>query len=162
MKKKPPDSFLCGRNEREKFRCISTAVAEVPDTDNPAEISADKDKQADCELESRYYRNDLAASGIELGEHFRNEIRQAKRATDSNNNFSSPEQNVSLGNVENVAHFFGVRKTSSGRYEVSIYDRNMKKKVYVGMYDSMIEATHTRDMKAIDLGAASVLNFPEL
>ena len=69
-----PDSFLCGSNEREKFRCISTTIARIPDTDNPAEISADKDKQADCELESRYYRNDLAASGTELGEHFRDEI----------------------------------------------------------------------------------------
>ena len=39
-----PDSFLCGSNERAKFRCISTAVAGIPDTDNPAEISADKDK----------------------------------------------------------------------------------------------------------------------
>ena len=69
---------------------------------------------------------------------------------------------MSLGNVENVAHFFGVRKTSSGRYEASLYDRNRKKKVYVGMYDSMIEAARARDLKAIDLGAASVLNFPEL
>ena len=69
---------------------------------------------------------------------------------------------MSLGNVENVAHFFGVRKKYSGRYEASIYDRNRKKKVYVGMCDSMIEAAHARDLKAIDLGVASVLNFPEL
>ena len=69
---------------------------------------------------------------------------------------------MSLGNVENVAHFFGVRKTSYGRYEASIYDRNRKKNVYVGMCDSMIEAAHARDLKAIDLGTASVLNFPEL
>ena len=67
---------------------------------------------------------------------------------------------MSLGNVENVAHFFGVRKTSSGRYEASLYDRNRKKKVYVGMYDSMIEVARARDLKAIDLGVASVLNFP--
>ena len=39
------------------------------------------------EKESRYYRNDFAASGIELGKHFRDEISQAKRATDSENNF---------------------------------------------------------------------------
>ena len=69
-----PGSFLCGSNERAKFRCISTAVAGIPDMDSPAEISADKDKQADCELESRYYKNDLAASSTELGEHFRDEI----------------------------------------------------------------------------------------
>ena len=69
---------------------------------------------------------------------------------------------MSLGNVENVAHFFGVRKTTSGRYEESIYDRNMKKKVYVGMCDSMIKVSRARDLKAIDLGTASVLNFPEL
>ena len=69
---------------------------------------------------------------------------------------------MSLGNVENVAHFFGVIKTSSRRDEASLYDRNRKKKVYVGMCDSMIEDFHARDLKAIDLGTASVLNFPEL
>jgi hypothetical protein len=55
-----------------------------------------------------------------------------------------------------------VRKTSSGRFEARLYDRNRKKKVYVGMYDNMIEAARERDLKAIYLGAASVLNFLEL
>lgn len=156
------DLFCCGSNEKKKFRCISTAVAEIPDKNNPPEYSADKDKQADCKLESRYYSVDLDVSAAELGEHFIDAISQAKRATDNENNFSSPEQNESPGNVENESHFFGVRKTSSGRFEASLYDRNKKKKVYVGMYDTMIEAARARDQKAIDLGAASVLNFPEL
>ena len=30
------------------------------------------------------------------------------------------------------------------------------------MCDSMIEVAHARDLKAIDLGVVSVLNFPEL
>ena len=157
-----PDSFLCGSNERKKFRCISTAVAGFSYKDDPPEYSADEDKQPDCELESRYYSIDHAVSCAELGEHFIDEISQAKRATDSENNFSSPEQNESLRNVDNESRFFGVRKTSSGIFETSLYDMNRKKKVYVGMYDTMIEAARARDQKAIDLGAASVLNFPEL
>ena len=69
---------------------------------------------------------------------------------------------MSLGNVENVSHLFGVRKTSSRRYESNLYDRNRKKKVYVGMYDNMIAVVHARDLKAIYLGSGSVLNFPKL
>ncbi|KAL3686656.1 hypothetical protein R1sor_009230 [Riccia sorocarpa] len=58
--------------------------------------------------------------------------------------------------------FTGVSKSASGKYEASVYDRNRRKKVYVGMFDSEVEAARARDKKAVDMGAASTLNFPDM
>ena len=37
-----------------------------------------------------------------------------------------------------------------------------RKRCMLAMYDSVIEAARVRYLNAIDLGATSVLNFPEL
>jgi hypothetical protein len=66
-----------------------------------------------------------------------------------------------LGNSDRDFRLTGVRKSQSGRFEASVYDRTRRKKVYVGMYSSMLEAARARDQKAIELGAVSTLNFPE-
>jgi hypothetical protein len=66
-----------------------------------------------------------------------------------------------LGNGDRDFRLTGVRKSQSGRFEASVYDRTRRKKVYVGMYSSMLEAARARDQKAIELGAVSTLNFPE-
>ncbi|KAL2623897.1 hypothetical protein R1flu_008142 [Riccia fluitans] len=64
--------------------------------------------------------------------------------------------------VERERNFTGVSKSASGKYEASVYDRIKRKKVYVGMFSSEIEAARARDKRAVDMGAASTLNFPDM
>jgi hypothetical protein len=77
-------------------------------------------------------------------------------------NEEEKHQLLELGNGDPEFRLAGVRKSQSGRFEATIYDRNMKKKVYVGMYTSMLEAARARDQKALDLGSMSTLNFPDM
>ncbi|XP_059077301.1 uncharacterized protein LOC131060881 isoform X2 [Cryptomeria japonica] len=156
------DSFLQRSYQRKNSRHIAASVAGLQDIDCPPEYLNAKDKQNDNEIETSYVNSHMIASGMDLDEHDIDEIREDKTVTNSENNFSSQEQSQYVRKVENEPHFYGVRKTSSGRYEASLYDRTTKKKMYIGMYDSLIEAAHARDRKVIELGADSVLNFPEL
>ena len=77
-------------------------------------------------------------------------------------NEEEKHQLLELGNGDPDFRLTGVRKSHSGRFEATIYDRNMRKKVYVGMYTSMLEAARARDQKALDLGSMSTLNFPDM
>lgn len=77
-------------------------------------------------------------------------------------NEEEKKQLLELGKGDPEFRLTGVRKSQSGRFEATIYDRNMRKKVYVGMYNSMLEAARARDQKALDLGSMSTLNFPEM
>jgi len=77
-------------------------------------------------------------------------------------NEEEKQQLLELGNGDPEFRLTGVRKSQSGRFEATIYDRSMRKKVYVGMYNSMLEAARARDQKALDLGSMSTLNFPEM
>jgi hypothetical protein len=116
-------------------------------------------------------------SGSELGLDFVSELRvkmeedsfQRGKGQKSVEPFISAELNeeekhqlLELGNGDPEFRLAGVRKSQSGRFEATIYDRNMKKKVYVGMYTSMLEAARARDQKALDLGSMSTLNFPDM
>lgn len=76
-------------------------------------------------------------------------------------NDEEKQQLLELGNGDPEFRLAGVRKSQSGRFEATIYDRSMRKKVYVGMYNSMLEAARARDEKAVDLGSTSSLNFPD-
>lgn len=67
---------------------------------------------------------------------------------------------TSSGGLEHK--LFGVtKKWSTGRYEASFYDRNEKRKVYVGMFETDLEAACARDQLAVQSGATSHINFPE-
>lgn len=77
-------------------------------------------------------------------------------------NEEEKHQLLELGNGDPKFRLTGVRKSQSGRFEATIYDRSMKKKVYVGVYASMLEAARARDQKALDLGSMSTLNFPDM
>ncbi|KAG0573861.1 hypothetical protein KC19_VG216000 [Ceratodon purpureus] len=71
-------------------------------------------------------------------------------------------QLLELGNGDPEFRLAGVRKSQSGRFEATIYDRKVRKKVYVGMFSSMLDAARARDQKALDLGSMSTLNFPDM
>nr|XP_024381344.1 uncharacterized protein LOC112285068 isoform X3 [Physcomitrium patens] len=77
-------------------------------------------------------------------------------------NEEEEQQLLEIGNGDPEFRLVGVRKSQSGRFEATIYDRSMRKKVYVGMYSSMLEAARARDQKALELGSMSTLNFPDM
>lgn len=77
-------------------------------------------------------------------------------------NEEEKQQLVEFGNGDPEFRLTGVRKSQSGKFEATVYDRNMRKKVYVGMYSSMQEAARARDQKVIELGSMSTFNFPDL
>lgn len=72
---------------------------------------------------------------------------------------TDPEStSVRRSDLVKLRKLIGVRKSISGRYEASAYDRKKRKKVHVGMFNSQLEAAHARDQVAMNIGAA--LNFP--
>ncbi|KAJ7549896.1 hypothetical protein O6H91_07G073800 [Diphasiastrum complanatum] len=161
-----------GNRLKKKFKSIWTAVSGLKDREGQYELPENENK-----LESSSELNCLDHTAPEGLDHTAPEGLDDVSAQSVGN--SSPagqtnSRNMEIGkssqlesgacfnNLEKEAHFTGVRKSSSGRFEASVYDRKRRKKVYVGMFNSMLEAARARDQKAIDLGASSTLNFPDM
>lgn len=138
-------------------------------SDSGGESDEESDGPSDTELGLDFasgYRVKMEEDLVERGKS--SEWEKSRRRTSSAEPFIPGELNeeekrqlLELGNGDPEFRLSGVRKSQSGRFEATIYDRSMRKKVYVGMYNSMVEAARAREQKAVDLGSTSSLNFPD-
>jgi len=145
------------------------AMSPVGGSECGGESDEESDGPSDTELGLDFasgFRVKLEEDLVERGKS--SEWKRSRQRTSSAEPFIPGELNdeekqqlLELGNGDPEFRLAGVRKSQSGRFEATIYDRSMRKKVYVGMYNSMLEAAHARDQKAVDLGSTSSLNFPD-
>lgn len=155
-----------GNRLKKKFKRVTRAGTDSGGSDPSGDNTQDEEESSMLVKEE-----ELSSSGKDDEEDF---LKIAKKSPDascpknvsgssSGEELNEEEKQVllKLGNGDKDFRLTGVRKSQSGRFEASVYDRTRRKKVYVGMYNSMMEAAHARDQKAIALGAVSTLNFPE-
>ncbi|KAJ7519686.1 hypothetical protein O6H91_20G050800 [Diphasiastrum complanatum] len=156
-----------GSRLKKKFKSILAAVSGLKDPDGPLYEPIEKKNKLHCPMELNSLDGaEPEGSNALLGQSVRNFSLEGQTGNMKFVKSGELDPEVSVGmcleKLEHGVHFTGVRKASSGRFEASVYDRKRRKKVYVGMFNSMLEAARARDKKAIDLGASSTLNFPEM
>ena len=83
------DSFLHSSYQRKNFRHHAVSVAGIQDIDYPPEYLNVKDKQNDNVIEPIYDNSDMIVSGMDLGKHDIDEIREVKTITNGEGNFLS-------------------------------------------------------------------------
>lgn len=146
------------------------AISSPAGFDSGRESDEESDGPSDTELGLDFtsgYRVKMEEDLVQRGKS--NELKKSRQRTSSAEPFIPGELNdeekqqlLELGNGDPDFRLAGVRKSQSGRFEATVYDRSMRKKVYVGMYNSMLEAARARDERAVDLGSSLKLSASEI
>ncbi|XP_024387784.1 uncharacterized protein [Physcomitrium patens] len=124
--------------------------------------SGDSDEESDGPSDAELGLDSASGLRVKMEEDVGGREKSAEPFVCAELNEEEKQQLLELGKADPEFRLTGVRKSQSGRFEATIYDRTMRKKIYVGMYSSMLEAARARDQKALDLGSMSTLNFPEM
>ncbi|CAM6094770.1 unnamed protein product [Calypogeia fissa] len=170
-----------GNRQKKKFKSISTAVVQA--LDGSSESSTD-DEEA-VEFMETSVREDMTgtngstvseASKLEMSEGdvqvcitsdppvgnfaIRELLAFDKRRKMDNLRGLSPVPSSGDDPPEKPSYSSGLRKSTSGKREASILDRNKRKKVNEDMLSFALETNRSREQEASNVGAALTLNTP--